>query len=524
MNKCIALLAVTSLSFNLSTNALELISQHSSEVSRRADRYFDYLSAELASAIGDKPQAYRSYGRVLKRGTSGDGKRGYIRLLYADGKFAQIAKEENTFTADKELQLIFVQAYLQTGQTQQAHELLTTLLAAYPKDEQVHYFAVMNHLRMGNQEDALAAIENFLSEAEESPRLAIFHYLKSKILLALGKQKEALEAARQSVAMHPKFEKGWLFSGMLAEQLGNVEEAANGYRRFLDMVGSDPMVEKQLINLLFKAGNFKQAKEELGRLASDTPEYYFDVALLEWKMGQHAKALASVNQVLSRNAGFVQAKLLKVELLLALGKAQQALHMLEEWISAQPNELLPLHTLLLLRRTGVNKQLLIETLEGIAVHNPKNKLVLAALADLHVHAGDTQKALALCTSILEFVTNPLLRSQLQYRLGHMYYTGGHLERAQQMLLAATKEKQVHPGAYNLLAYLYATIGRRLDVASSLADKALSTAPKSAVYLDTKGFVLYKLGETAQARTVLERALAAAPGDKVIQTHLSHVTQ
>ena len=522
MNKPVILLAA-SLLYAAPVLAIKLLAQSESKVSDQADTYFDYLSAELASALGDKDQAYRSYDRVIKRTQSSDGTRGYIRLLYADGKFAEIAQKENTFAGDKELQLIFVQAYLHTNHTVKAHELLTQLLAAHPKDEQVHYFAVMNHLRTGNQEQALTAIENFVAQATQSPRLAIFHFLKSKILLSLGKQEEALVAAKQSVALHPKFEKGWLFSGMLAEQLGNVEEAANGYRRFLDMVGSDPMVEKQLINLHFKSGNFRQAKEELRRLASDTPEYYFDVALLEWKMGDHAKALASTNQVLKRDEDFVQAKLLKVELLLALKKAPQALRLLKNWIGQEPDERLPLHTLLLLRRTGISGQLLIETLESIGAPQ-RNKQLLAALADLYTIVGNTAKATSLCSDMLELVTNPLLRSQLQTKLGQLYFASGQHKRAEQVLIAATQELQVHPSAYNLLAYVYATVGRKLDIAIELADKALKSFPKSAVYLDTKGYVLYKLGEKQEAHDFFTQALAVAPKDKTIQTHLSYVTQ
>ena len=502
--------------------ATQLLVQTEPAVATSADTYLDYLSAEFSTALGDKTQAYRSYERILGRSDGIEAKRGYIRLLFADGKLEKLAQETNIFEGDKETQLIFVQAYLGTGRTQQAKELLSKLVNAYPKDEQVHYFAAMFYLRSGQNQEALQSIEDFLAGAEQGPRLAIFHFLKSKILLSLGKKEEALVAAKKSVELYPKFEKGLLFSGMLAEQLGNAQEAIQGYRRFLDVVGSDAMVEKQLINLLFTQKRFSEAKDELRRLATDTPEYYFDVALLEWKMGETTAAMRSVNRVLAKQATFAPARLLKIELLLALHKQDQALRLLKSWIVEAPRESLPLYTLLLLRRVGVEPQVLVGALEEVRKRLPKNKRVLAALADLHLQQGEHDKAIALCDNVLGLVRDPMLVSQLHYCKGHVYFASGQLKESQAALLKATEQSVVYPGAYNLLAYVYATMGRKLDTALTLADQALSIAPQNPVSLDTKGFVLYKLGENDEARQVLNQALLVAPQDNIIQKHLLSV--
>ena len=517
-------LAIVACTLCPGTNAIELIVQTEQSMHTDADTYFDYLTAELSTALGDKAQAYRSYGRILVRNPSKEAKRGYIRLLFADGKLDEIAREENIFEGDREIELIFVQAYLGSGRTQHAKELLTKLTAAHPKDEQVNYFAVMFHLRTGQSQQALDGIEAFLQKAHRGPRLAIFHFLKSKILLGMGKKEEALLAAKKSVELHPKFEKGWLFSGMLAEQLGNAEDALRGYRRFLDVVGSDPMVEKQIINLLFTQKRYSEAKDELRRLASDSPEYYFDVALLEWKMGEVHEAMRSVNRVLEKQADFVPARLLKVELLLALKKQAHALALLKSWIIETPRESLPLYTLLLLGRASVDEQALIKTLEGVRSSSPKNKRVLCALADLYLKQDNQKQAVACFNEVLSLVTNPAMLSQLHYRLAHVYFSSGQLQRAERSLLSAIKQPEVHPGAYNLLAYVYATAGRRLDTALTLAGKALEIAPENPVYLDTKGFVLYKLGENQEARVLLQQALNVAPEDQVIQKHLSYVAK
>jgi len=59
---------------------------------------------------------------------------------------------------------------------------------------------------------------------------------------------------------------------------------------------------------------------------------------------------------------------------------------------------------------------------------------------------------------------------------------------------------------NVYAYCLAQKGTRLDEALTLIDSALKTDPKSAAFLDTKGWVLLKMGKVEEARDVLKGAV------------------
>lgn len=59
---------------------------------------------------------------------------------------------------------------------------------------------------------------------------------------------------------------------------------------------------------------------------------------------------------------------------------------------------------------------------------------------------------------------------------------------------------------NLLAYSLAQKGDRLDEALGLIESALKAEPKSAAFLDTKGWVLLKMGRVKEARDILKDAL------------------
>jgi tetratricopeptide (TPR) repeat protein len=80
---------------------------------------------------------------------------------------------------------------------------------------------------------------------------------------------------------------------------------------------------------------------------------------------------------------------------------------------------------------------------------------------------------------------------------------------------------------NYLAYCYAQNEVNLEEALTLIDDALVDYPDSAAMLDTKGWVLYKLGRIDEAQDYLERALRLCEKDDgdcyIIKRHLDEAT-
>lgn len=77
----------------------------------------------------------------------------------------------------------------------------------------------------------------------------------------------------------------------------------------------------------------------------------------------------------------------------------------------------------------------------------------------------------------------------------------------------------HADAMNALAYLWAEQEMRLDKALGLAEKALEFDTENPAYLDTLGWVYFKMGETEKAVGLLERA-SQETLDPVILNHLA----
>lgn len=98
---------------------------------------------------------------------------------------------------------------------------------------------------------------------------------------------------------------------------------------------------------------------------------------------------------------------------------------------------------------------------------------------------------------------------------------GHPDVLERNLRRLIQLKPDNAHAYNALGYSLADRGERLDEAQQLIDKALELSPEDPFILDSKGWVLYRKGDTAGALDVLKRALAIR-ADPEIAAHVGEV--
>ena len=75
---------------------------------------------------------------------------------------------------------------------------------------------------------------------------------------------------------------------------------------------------------------------------------------------------------------------------------------------------------------------------------------------------------------------------------------------------------------NYLGYSWVELGRNLDRARSMIEKAVEKRPTDGYIVDSLGWVLYRLGDLPGAVKNLERAVELRPEDPTINDHLGDV--
>lgn len=107
---------------------------------------------------------------------------------------------------------------------------------------------------------------------------------------------------------------------------------------------------------------------------------------------------------------------------------------------------------------------------------------------------------------------------LMFALGAAYEQNNQFDRAKTAFEETIALAPDHSQALNYLGYMLADRGVQLHYARELIEKAIAQSPNNAAFLDSYGWVFYRLGDYDQALTFLSRA-AALDIDPVILDHL-----
>jgi Tfp pilus assembly protein PilF len=111
---------------------------------------------------------------------------------------------------------------------------------------------------------------------------------------------------------------------------------------------------------------------------------------------------------------------------------------------------------------------------------------------------------------------------LYFHLGVAYdKLGDGAQAAREFKEALKYDPEMHE-ALNYLAYMYAENAENLDNAEKYAKKALALSPDNGAYLDTLGWIYYKMGYFDKALAELEKAIKTHGEDPVIRDHLGDV--
>lgn len=108
---------------------------------------------------------------------------------------------------------------------------------------------------------------------------------------------------------------------------------------------------------------------------------------------------------------------------------------------------------------------------------------------------------------------------LDRNLAITYEQLGSDDKAEERFLAALTVNPDDAFTLNYLGYWWADEGRNLDEAIKLIEKAVELRPESGYFVDSLGWVHYKLGNYPVAVELLEKATTLEPADPVIFDHL-----
>ena len=131
---------------------------------------------------------------------------------------------------------------------------------------------------------------------------------------------------------------------------------------------------------------------------------------------------------------------------------------------------------------------------------------------------DSTKSLNVYNSGLQFVKYKEDSVKLMFAIGSTLERNNKVSEASETFEKLLKLDPAHSQSLNYLGYMLADRGERLEYAHELIKKALDLSPENAAFIDSYGWVMYRLGKYDSAITYLGKA-AEKESDPTIFDHL-----
>jgi predicted Zn-dependent protease len=140
-------------------------------------------------------------------------------------------------------------------------------------------------------------------------------------------------------------------------------------------------------------------------------------------------------------------------------------------------------------------------------------------AEAYVAAGDAPAAVALMKSAVAAKPDEV---DLQFELGSVQDRAGDRPAAEKTFLAVLDKNDNHAPTLNYLGYMWAENGQHLEQAHEMLTRAVGQEPDNGAYVDSLGWVYFRLGKLDLAEKYLTDATRLLPRDPTVHEHLGDV--
>ena len=112
----------------------------------------------------------------------------------------------------------------------------------------------------------------------------------------------------------------------------------------------------------------------------------------------------------------------------------------------------------------------------------------------------------------------------KHNLALIYDTTGEWDRSDKLYMELISTDSTDAQAFNNYAYSLVERGEDVEFALELAMNAIRLAPKSAPYLDTIGWIYFKMNRYEEAVDFIRQSLSIDPENNTIKEHLDEVVK
>ncbi len=407
------------------------------------------------------------------------------------------------------------EALLRAGRTAEALDVIRRALATSP--DNARYLGLLGQALEAGSTDS-GAIDDLKRIILANPANAAAISLLARTQARAGQVDESAATLRAGISNRKTGERE---RSILVEQLAGVladalryPEAIGVYEEALKARGitDQPLTAdsdkafaestlRRIIELQRQAGRTDDAFATVERMRKlfgpDSPQADFQHASLLREQGKRREALAAIRaaRLKYQSSPPVQVAFLQLEArtLAELGRADEAAELLRAKLTGKPED---------------------------------DFLTYLNIANLYLDAGRGKEAVAAARKSLELapVEQPDAVTQALVMLSSAQERAGDLKGAEETLRRILAKDPNNATALNNLGYFLADHDVRLADALDMTKRAVHTQPTNPSFLDSLGWVYFKLGQLDEAERYLGDAARRNTRSVAIQEHLGDLNQ
>jgi tetratricopeptide (TPR) repeat protein len=446
--------------------------------------------------------------------------------------------------------------YEQMGYAYRAALNYKRALKIYPDSYPIRYSLAVNLYRIQEFRDALKTLETI--DPEDVP----VYDLRGALYRALGVEDSALIAYLNVVRLDSNNTSAYSYLAGIYRKQNKIDSVIWAYQNLTRIRPNNHRLWIELAKLQAQQKDFESAKQSLWNAISHGGDRtginaYIGLSELYQELEQPDSALAALKQALEVEPDNILIHQNLSNLYIHLDSLTLAIPHVRKEVELAP-----------LDRTAVRRLAMLyywvdslETADSIFTdlirngdRNPLNHSYLGRIAyrredfsrareqfqivtqladtvyeswlDLGVayrRLGQPEQEIQTYLTGLDHMRDEPSRLRLMFALGAAYERQGRIDESISTFEEIIARDPDYAQALNYLGYMLADRGMRLEYAHDLIERAVHLAPDNAAFLDSYGWVFYRLGEYEEALVHLKKAVEL-DDDPVIFDHLGDVYQ
>ncbi|MCX7744383.1 MAG: tetratricopeptide repeat protein [Flavobacteriales bacterium] len=414
--------------------------------------------------------------------------------------------------ANKWYLLGYAQALIELKKYKDCEKLYKELMKLEPENHEYVLDLADIYIAQKKYKEAIGWFDQLEKRIGIHPEISM---QKQKLYEGMGKPQAALEEIQKLIRVFPNNAQ---YYGVLAEvylSMNKKDEALKAYEKVIELEPDNPIIHLALANFYQEKGDINKSFEYL-KLAFQNPEVSIDdkvkIMLSYYEISQHnnlrkTQAYELLDLMIGAHPNDPKAWSMKGDYLVRDRRFEEAISCFETVNKFDNSRYAIWDQLLRLYAETRNWAMLAKRSEEAIELFPLQPLLYLYNGTAWMQQKNYSKALEVFSTGKELVLDARdLKSEFYAGMGDAYYRLKNYTEMEKAYENAVNTDPLNISAKNNYAYHLAKANRNLTRAQELINDVLKQQPQNVFYLDTQGYIYFRLKQYDKARQVFEELL------------------